>query len=108
MINIESNIQHCLGQEMAVERMHQLVATLSQRFPQQVHQVKLHLKDHRIDISFAAYGYVVHWHAEVFDDQVALFGRIPDLAAKFRRKMEQAIVARVEAALLPAPGRRAA
>lgn len=96
MIEINSEIQHSLGQDAAVQRMHQLVASLSQRFPQQVHQVRLHLRDHRIDVSFAAYGYVVQWQAEIYDDQVSLRGKIPDSARKFRSKIEQSIVARVE------------
>ncbi len=108
MIEIESSIQHSLGQEEAVERVHQMVASLSQRFPQQVHQVQLHLKDHRVDISFAAYGYIVEWKAEIYDDSVLLLGKIPDSANKFKSKIEQAIVARVEATLLPAQSQRAA
>ncbi len=108
MIEIEMAIQHSLGQELAVERMHALVASLTQRFPQQVHQVQLHFKDHWIDVSFAAYGYVVHWKAEIYDDQVALIGRIPDSARKFRRKIEQAILERVESVLQLRLQRRAA
>lgn len=107
MIEIHSKIQHCLGQQEAVERIHQMVASLSNRFPQQVHQVQLHLKNHCVDLSFAAYGFVVHWNAEIFDDQVSLKGQIPESAKKFRGKIEQAIVARVEATLLPS-GMRAA
>ncbi|MCC7334105.1 MAG: polyhydroxyalkanoic acid system family protein [Pirellulaceae bacterium] len=108
MIEIESSIQHSLGQELAVQRMHQLVASLTERFPSQVHQVRLHLKDHWIDVSFAAYGYLVHWKAEVYDDQVALHGRIPDSASKFKRKIEEAILSRVEPALVMGASRRAA
>lgn len=108
MIEIESSIQHSLGQEAAVQRMHQLVATLTESFPHQVHQVKLHLRDHWIDVSFAAYGYLVQWKAEVYDDQVVLHGRIPDSASKFKRKIEQAILARVEPALALSMRRRAA
>ena len=107
MIEIESNIQHSLGQEIAVERMHLLVATLSQQFPQQVHQVQLHFKDHRVEVSFAAYGYVVHWKAEIYDDQISLYGRIPDSAKKFKGKIEQAILARIEAALVQKKSRAA-
>jgi hypothetical protein len=108
VIEIESTIQHSLGQELAVQRMHQLVASLTQRFPQQVHQVQLHLKDHWVHVSFAAYGYVVQWKAEIYDDQVTLTGQIPDSANKFRRKIEQAILERVEAVLVMDICRRAA
>ncbi len=108
MIEIESNIQHSLGQELAVQRMHQLVASLTQRFPQQVHQVRLHLKDHWVEVNFAAYGYMVQWKAEIYDDQVALHGRIPDSARKFKRKIEEAILSRVETVLVLSPTRRAA
>lgn len=101
MLAIESQIPHTLGREAAIERVHQLVATLSQRFPQQVHQIELHLRDDRVDVSFAAYGYVVHWEAEVNADCVILHGKIPDAARPFRNKIEQAIVARIEADLLP-------
>ena len=108
MIEIESSIQHSLGQDLAVQRMQQLVASLAQRFPQQVHQVQLHLKDHWVNVSFAAYGYVVQWKAEIYDDQVTLTGHIPDSARKFRRKIEQAIVERVEAVLVQGHRQRAA
>lgn len=84
-----------------------MVATLTQRFPQQVHQVSLHMKDHRIDVSFAAYGYLVSWRAEVYDDQVSLMGFIPESARSFQGKMEQAVVSRLEAALTPNHMRRA-
>lgn len=99
MIEIHSTIQHCLGQEEAIARIHQMVATLTQRFPQQVHQVNLHMKDHRVDVSFAAYGYLVSWRAEVYDDQVSLLGLIPESAKKFQGKMEQAVVSRLEMTL---------
>ena len=108
MIEIESSIQHSLGQELAVKRMHQLVASLTQRFPQQVHQVRLHLKDHWVEVSFAAYGYMVEWKAEIYDDQVTLHGKIPDSARKFKRKIEEAILSRVETILVMSIGRRAA
>ncbi len=99
MIEIHSSVQHSLGQEAAVARVTQLVASLSQRFPQQVHQVQLHLKDHRVDVSFAAYGYVVSWHADIYDDEISLIGRIPDSAKKFQTKIEQAILTRLEETL---------
>lgn len=99
MIDIESRISHRLGQQGAVERIHQLAASLSQRFPQQVHQIQLQVHDHCIDVSFAAYGYVVAWQAEILDEAVVLHGRIPDAARPFRNKIEQAITARVEASL---------
>ncbi|MCA9131346.1 MAG: polyhydroxyalkanoic acid system family protein [Planctomycetales bacterium] len=109
MIVIESNIQHCLGQELALTRMQQLVRELAQRFPQQVHQVQLQsIRGHRLSVSFAAYGYVVEWKAEVYDDAVLLCGKIPDAAAKFRSKIGQAIATRVEEALLRSPVTRVA
>ncbi len=108
MIEIHTKVPHCLGQDEAVVRIQQMVASLSQRFPQQVHQVQLHLKDHRVEVGFAAYGYVVSWSAEIYDDEVHLMGRIPNSAKKFRAKIEQAIVSRVEATLLPSSLPRAA
>ncbi|MFK7736506.1 MAG: hypothetical protein AB8B50_10775 [Pirellulaceae bacterium] len=101
MIEIPAAVQHCLGQDEAISRLHHMVATLTQRFPQQVHQVNLHMKDHRFDVSFAAYGYLVSWRAEVYDDQVSLQGIVPESAKKFASKMEQAIVSRIEDALHP-------
>ncbi len=101
MIHIESQIKHHLGQQAALERMHQLVASLSQRFPQQVHQIKLCFRDHKVDVNFAAYGYVVHWQAEIEEERVLLHGQIPDAARPFRNKIEQSILARVEDSLLP-------
>ena len=103
MITIQSNVQHSLGQEAAVERIHQLVASLSERFPQQVHQVQLHLNEHCVDVDFAAYGYQVSWHAEIYDDQISLTGQIPKSAKKFEQKIEEAIVTRSEETLLPTP-----
>jgi hypothetical protein len=103
MIEINTSVQHCLGQQEALARIQQLVVNLTQRFPQQVHQVNLHMKDHRFDVSFAAYGYLVAWRAEVYDDQISLSGSIPESARQFQNKMEQAVVSRLEAALSPAP-----
>ncbi len=108
MIEIEAEISHALGQQAALERMHHLVASLNQRFRQQVHRVQMNIKDQRLDVSFAAYGYVVHWEAEVYDDHISLLGRIPESASKFRRKIEEAVVDRVETALLPLDYGRAA
>lgn len=99
MIEIQSAVQHSLGQEVATARMHDLVTSLSQRFPQQVHQIQLHLRDSRVDVSFAAYGYVVSWQADIYDDEVKLKGKIPDSAKKFQAKIEESIIARVEATL---------
>ena len=56
MIEIESNIQHSLGQELAVQRMHQFFASLTARVHHQGHQVTLPLKDHWIVLRFEAYG----------------------------------------------------
>lgn len=103
MIRIESEIQHCLGQEEATSRMRQLLANLSERFPEQVHQVKIHLSGDQAEVSFAAYGYVVTYRAEIYDDQVLLVGTIPDSAKKFESKISEAILSRVEATLMPAP-----
>ncbi|QDV23895.1 hypothetical protein Q31a_22050 [Aureliella helgolandensis] len=108
MIEIDSNVQHSLGQEVAVERLHNLAVNLAQRFPQQVHQLKMHFKNHRIDVDFAAYGYVVHWTAEVFDDQVSLHGTVPDSAKVFAGKMKQTITGHVAQELFSSPLRRAA
>lgn len=99
MIEIATSVQHSLGQEEAIARLHQMVASMTQRFPQQVHQVNLHMTDHRFDVSFAAYGYLVSWRAEVYDDQVSLMGLIPESAKKFAGKMEQAVVTRIEETL---------
>lgn len=96
MLQIESCIQHSLGQVVALEKMQGLVMSLSEIFPQQVHQVRLQLSQHRIDVSFVAYGYLVHWQAEVYDDQVQLVGQIPESASQFRGKMLRAISERVE------------
>ena len=101
MIEINTAVQHCVGQQEAIARIHHLVASLTQRFPQQVHQVNLHMKDHRFDVSFAAYGYLVSWRAEVYDDQVSLMGLIPESAKPFESKMEQAVVSRLEGILAP-------
>lgn len=103
MIEIQSAVQHQLNQQEATCRIHRMVASLTELFPQQVHQISLMMKDHRFEVSFAAYGYLVSWRAEVLDDQVALIGWIPDSAKKFEDKMEQAIVSRIEAALQSAP-----
>lgn len=108
MIEIESSVQHCLGQQNAVERVQSLVSDLAHRFPQQVHQVELRVSDHVVDVRFAAYGYVVQWSAEVFDDQVTLHGKIPASASSYESKMEQAIVARMEDCLAPQPWAKAA
>ena len=99
MIEIHSQISHQLGQSAAVHRMHELVGSLPQRFPQQVHQVKLLVQDHSVEVSFAAYGYLVHWKADVQEDCILLQGKIPDSAKKFKNKMEQTIVNRVATAL---------
>ncbi|GAB5402185.1 MAG: hypothetical protein Aurels2KO_04160 [Aureliella sp.] len=61
-----------------------------------------------MDVSFAAYGYVVHWNAEVFDDQVSLVGELPESAAPYQSKMQEAVVARIEECLSPAAVTRVA
>ena len=99
MIEIHSSVQHSLGQQEAIARIHQLVASMTQRFPQQVHRVELLMQDHQVDVSFAAYGYIVSWKAEVYDDEVSLTGELPDSARKFQGKMEQAVISRIETAL---------
>ncbi len=100
MIPIETKVPHGLGQAAALERMHELVASLTERYPQQVHQVQLSLRANHISVRFAAYGYIVEWEADIEADGILLAGRIPDSAKPYRNKIEQAITARVEAALL--------
>jgi hypothetical protein len=103
MIPIESTIHHNLGQRVAVERIHQMAATLSQRFPQQVHQIEWRQSEHSVDMRFAAYGFVVSWAAEVDDTTIYLHGQIPDAARPYRKKIEQAVTARVEATVSDLP-----
>jgi len=108
MINVSFSVQHSLGQDDAIKRMYALVNEMTQRFPQQVHQVRLRLIDHLIDVEFEAYGFLVSWRAEVFEDEVSLAGQLPDSAAPFQAKMQQVVFARVEEALRPVQMRAAA
>lgn len=101
MIPIESTVHHQLGQQAAMQRIHHMAASLAQLFPQQVHQIEWHQQDHRIDVQFAAYGYVVAWEADVQESAVYLHGRIPDAAKPYRNKILQVITARVEETLAP-------
>ncbi len=99
MMEIETNVSHYLGEELAVNRLHQMVDSLEDRFRDQVHHVKSHWNGNELDISFDAYGFQIQWHATVLSDRIALMGRIPASAKMFRGKIEQAIVSRVEAIL---------
>lgn len=99
MFEIETNVSHYLGMDQAVNRLHQMVDSLEDRFREQVHHVKSLWHDNELDISFDAYGFQIQWHATVLADRVLLMGRIPETAKMFRGKIEQAIVARVEAIL---------
>ena len=99
MVEIHSVVQHHLGRAVALDRMHQMADSLSQRFPQQVHQVSSAWHGDKLNIRFAAYGFLVQWDAVVQESQVALLGQIPDAARAFRSKIEQTIVARLEAVL---------
>ena len=103
MIEIQSAVEHDLGQQEATCRIHRMVASMTELFPQQVHQINLMMKDHRFEVSFAAYGYLVSWRAEVLNDRVALTGWIPESAKRFETKMEQAILSRIEEALQAGP-----
>lgn len=97
MVEIETSVAHQLGDEAALHRLHEMVDTLEIRFRDQVHCVQRHWNGNELDLSFAAYGYHINWHATVLSDRIALVGRIPTAARPFRGKIEQAIVARVEA-----------
>ena len=99
MVEINTLVSHRLGRVDALERMHQMVDSLGQRFPQQVHQVRSAWHDNKLNIRFAAYGYLVQWEAVVLEEQVSLLGQIPDAARVFKGKIEQAIVSRLESVL---------
>ena len=99
MVEINTLVSHRLGRIDALDRMHQMVDSLSQRFPQQVHQVRSSWQDNKLNIRFAAYGYLVQWEAVVLEEQVSLLGQIPDTARVFKGKIEQAIVSRLESVL---------
>ncbi len=99
MVEIHSLVSHRLGRVVALECMHQMADSLGQRFPQQVHQVSSSWHDNKLNIRFAAYGFLVQWEAIVQEEQVALLGQIPDSARAFKGKIEQAIVARLEVVL---------
>lgn len=96
MVEIETNVEHHLGQALAVERLHEMVDSLEDRYRDQVHFVKSEWADNVLHISFAAYGFRIQWQATVLEDRVALIGGIPATARMFRGKIERAIVARVE------------
>ena len=99
MVEINTIVTHNLGRVNALDRMHQMVDSLGQRFPQQVHQVRSSWNDNKLNIRFAAYGYLVQWEAIVLEEQVSLLGQIPDTARVFKGKIEQAIVSRIESVL---------
>ncbi len=99
MVEINTTVPHKLGRVDALERMHQMVDSLGQRFPQQVHQVRSSWQDNKLNIRFAAYGYMVQWEVVVMEEQIMLLGQIPDTARVFKSKIEQTIVARIESVL---------
>ncbi|RMF40992.1 MAG: hypothetical protein D6753_10535 [Planctomycetota bacterium] len=101
MIELHAEVQHSLGQERAIERVRQLVATLTEAFPQQVHRVQWHARNQSVFVQFVAYGFPVSWRADIYDDIVSLSGAIPDSARSVRRKIIEATVARVEQVLHP-------
>ncbi len=99
MVEINTLVTHRLGRASALDRIHQMVDSLSQRFPQQVHQVRSTWDDNKLNIRFAAYGYLVQWEAVILEEEIALLGQIPDAARVFKGKIEQAIVSRIESVL---------
>ncbi len=99
MVEINTVVPHNLGRLDALERLHQMVDSLGERFPQQVHQVRSSWHGNKLSIRFAAYGYLVQWEAVVMEEQVALLGQIPDTAKVFKGKIEQTIVSRLESVL---------
>lgn len=96
MVEIETSVAHQLGDRAALNRLHEMVDSLEERYRDQVHRVESRWNGNELDISFAAYGYHINWHATVLEDRIALIGRIPTAARAYRGKIEQAIVARVE------------
>ncbi len=102
MIEIQAEVQHGLGQETAILRVQELVATMTEKFPQQVHRVQWQACNQRICVQFVAYGFQVFWQADIYDDAVTLSGRIPNSARGVRNKIIQATVARLEEVLQPA------
>lgn len=96
MVEIETSVAHQLGNTQALSRLHQMIDSLEDRFRDQVHCVESSWNGNELDLSFAAYGYHINWHATVFADRIALVGRIPSSAKAYRSKIEQAVVARVE------------
>jgi Putative polyhydroxyalkanoic acid system protein (PHA_gran_rgn) len=99
MVEINTIVPHNLGRVDALDRMHQMVDSLGQRFPQQVHQIRSSWHDNKLNIRFAAYGYLVQWEAIVLEEQISLLGQIPDTARVFKAKIEQTIVSRIESVL---------
>lgn len=99
MVEINTLVTHRLGLANALDRIHQMVDSLPQRFPQQVHQVRSTWEDNKLNIRFAAYGYLVQWEAVVLEEEIELLGQIPDAARVFKGKIEQAIVSRIESVL---------
>ncbi|MGN6135213.1 MAG: polyhydroxyalkanoic acid system family protein [Aureliella sp.] len=97
MVEIETSVAHQLGNAVALDCLHDLIDSLEERYRDQVHCVESRWNGNELDISFAAYGYRINWHATVLNDRIALLGRIPVSARPFRGKIEQAIVARMEA-----------
>lgn len=97
MVKIETSVRHRVGNQMALSRLHDMVDSLEDRFRDQVHRVERQWNGNELDISFAAYGYRIQWHATVLADRIALSGCIPSTARAYRDKIEQAVVARVEA-----------
>lgn len=59
MVEIETSVAHQLGNDAALNRLHDMVDSLQSRYRDQVHGVESIWNGNELDISFDAYGYKI-------------------------------------------------
>ena len=99
MPEFSTEISHSLGKEEALARLKSFLDQVSERYKDQVSELKGEWNDNVLNFMLTTYGFTVDGQLTVEEDAARLHGKLPFAAAMFKGKIEGSIASELKKAL---------
>jgi putative polyhydroxyalkanoate system protein len=99
MPEFSTEIAHQLGKEQATEKLKSFLDKVSERYKDQVSDLKGDWADNVLTFALTTFGFTVDGVLTVEEDSANLKGKLPFAAAMFKGKIESSIASELEKAL---------
>ncbi len=99
MPEFSTEIAHQLGKEQATEKLKTFLDKVSERYQDQVSELKGDWVDNVLTFALTTFGFTIDGVLTVEEDVARLEGKLPFAAAMFKGKIENSIASELEKAL---------